>query len=62
MNNIQINKDQSKKLAMVMIGDIKSHCMDNFERYWAWWFDEIRKAKGKPPLHKPSDYWGRGDS
>ena len=50
MNHIALTKQQSKTIAKQIYPDIKHYCLDNFERYFPWLLDDIRKSKGKPPL------------
>jgi hypothetical protein len=49
VESIILDKNQSKAIAQVMYGDVKSYCEENIERYFPWWLDELRKERGKPP-------------
>ena len=50
MKNIILNKQQTKTIAQTIYGDVKKHCNDNFHRYFPWYLNDIRRAKGKPLL------------
>ena len=50
MENFLLSKQQSQEIAKVLAGDVKSYVLDNFERYFPWLLNEIRKSKGKAPI------------
>lgn len=50
MENFSLSKRQSQEIAKVLVGDIKGYVLDNFERYFVWFLNDIRKSKDKPPL------------
>ena len=50
MSNIVLGKKQSRELAQTFYGDIKNYCQSNFDRYFPFWLNETRKARGRPPL------------
>ncbi len=59
MDNISVtlSKEQSKTLAREFHTDIKAYCHTNFERFFPWYLNEIRKEKGKPPLKPIEIRW-----
>lgn len=50
MENIVLNRNQTKAIAQAIYGDVKSYCQKNIDRYVSWYIDESRKSKGKSPL------------
>ena len=61
MVNIVLCKQQTKDIAQQIYPDVKRYCLDNFERYFLWFMNDVRKSKGKPPLksmhtHKKGAY------
>ena len=50
MDGIALGKKQTKEMAQTIYGDIKSYCQNNFDRYFLFFLNETRKAKGKPPF------------
>ena len=47
MNNLVLNKKQSKEIAQSVYDGIKDHCEANFDRFFACYLEERRNAKGK---------------
>ena len=52
MENIVLSTQQAKEIAQPIYGEIKGYCLENFERYFPWWLDEVCKEKGKPPMKR----------
>jgi hypothetical protein len=52
MEKISLTKQQSQEIAKVVFVDIKSYILENYERYFIWWLDEVRREKGKAPLKR----------
>ena len=49
MDKIKLDKKQSKAIAQAIYEDIDTYCLENFERYFPFFLNEIRKSKGLPP-------------
>ena len=47
MNNIVLNKRQSRELAQAIRDGIRSHCDNNLERFLLFYLKERENAKGK---------------
>jgi len=65
MNNIILSKKQAKGLAQTIYEDIKGYCLANYDRYFPWLIDDMRKSKGFLPAipfatgHLPCPHCGR---
>ena len=50
IEKIVLDKKQTKAIAQTIYSDVKSYCLDNFERYFPWLLNERCKAKSLPSL------------
>lgn len=50
METVRINRAQSKAIAKAIYPDVKKHINDNYPRYFEWYYNDVRKSNGKPPL------------
>jgi len=50
MEGIVLSKQQAKEIAQPIYRDIKGYCLGNYERYFPWYLNEVRKEKGQPPI------------
>jgi len=54
MKKITLDKEQAKKIAQGILEDIRAYRDANFERFFLWYFNGVRNAKGKPPVRDPA--------
>ena len=53
METITLTEKQAEEIGRAIFADIFSYNRNNYDRYFPWVLDDIRKEKGQPPL-KPS--------